>query len=162
MAVGDVLMDAVDRQRAIGLTTCSLKKYGSCPVIRSLGSGPHTPAAGSRRPKAPGWWESAPKQPGGRLRSGGVVVAVVWSRCPKTTAARPDPGRHLPPGAQHPPVAQTGRWMLVNFGAKDLSAWLEEDFFGDGATSWTNGWDAETTLSLVAESGFPGSGVVSG
>jgi len=52
--------------------------------------------------------------------------------------------------------------MLVNFGAKDLSAWLEEDFFGDGATSWTNGWDAETTLSLVAESGFPGSGVVSG
>lgn len=44
--------------------------------------------------------------------------------------------------------------MLVNFGTKDSPAWLEEDFLGYGATSWTNGWDAEANLSLVSESGF--------
>jgi len=54
-----------------------------------------------------------------------------------------------------------GGWMLVNFGTKDSPAWLEENFLGYGATSWTNGWDAETNPSLVAESGFTLS-VVSG
>ena len=44
--------------------------------------------------------------------------------------------------------------MLVNFRTQDSPAWLEEDFLGYGATSWTNGWDAETNLSVVSESRF--------
>ncbi len=54
-----------------------------------------------------------------------------------------------------------GGWMLVSLGTKDTPAWLEANFFGFGATSWATGWDTETNLSLVAESGFT-SGVVTG
>ena len=45
-------------------------------------------------------------------------------------------------------------WLLINFGTNDSPAWLEENFLGHGVQSWTNSWEPERSLSLLADAGF--------
>jgi cyclopropane fatty-acyl-phospholipid synthase-like methyltransferase len=45
-------------------------------------------------------------------------------------------------------------WFLATLGTADSSGWLEEDFLGFGATSWTNSFDPATTERLLREAGL--------
>lgn len=47
-----------------------------------------------------------------------------------------------------------GGWLLLNVPHNESAGWLEEDFLGLGTTNWTNGFDAPTTLGLLADEGF--------
>jgi cyclopropane fatty-acyl-phospholipid synthase-like methyltransferase len=42
-------------------------------------------------------------------------------------------------------------WFLASLGTGDSSGWLEEDFLGFGATSWTNSYDPATTQQLLRD-----------
>lgn len=49
---------------------------------------------------------------------------------------------------------RTGGWLLLNVPHHESPGWLEEDFLGLGATSWTNSHDPATALQLVADAGL--------
>lgn len=76
-------------------------------------------------------------------------------RCPKTAASSHVRHRPETPGAQHPPAAQTGRVDVGQLRNQGLAghAWRRTSS-ATARPSWTNGWDAATFPSLVAESGF--------
>ena len=45
-------------------------------------------------------------------------------------------------------------WLLATLGTGNSSGWLEEDFLGFGATSWTNSFDPNTTEQLLRQAGL--------
>lgn len=45
-------------------------------------------------------------------------------------------------------------WFLATLGTGDSSGWLEEDFLGFGARSWTNSYDPATTERLLRDAGL--------
>lgn len=47
-----------------------------------------------------------------------------------------------------------GGWFLATLGTGDDSGWLEKDFLGFGATSWTNSHDVATTEQLLRDAGL--------
>lgn len=47
-----------------------------------------------------------------------------------------------------------GGWLLASMGTSDEAGWNEENFLGFGHTSWTNGFDPDTTRALLTGAGF--------
>ena len=47
-----------------------------------------------------------------------------------------------------------GGWLLASMGTSDEAGWNEEDFLGFGHTNWTNGFDPDTTRTLLTTAGF--------
>jgi cyclopropane fatty-acyl-phospholipid synthase-like methyltransferase len=47
-----------------------------------------------------------------------------------------------------------GGWFLATLGTGDSSGWLEEDFLGFGATSWTNSFEPATTERILRDAGL--------
>ena len=45
-------------------------------------------------------------------------------------------------------------WFLATLGTGNSSGWLEEDFLGFGATSWTNSFEPATTKQLLRDAGL--------
>lgn len=47
-----------------------------------------------------------------------------------------------------------GGWLLASMGTSDEAGWNEENFLGFGHTNWTNGFDPDTTRTLLTAAGF--------